>query len=325
MRAMVAKPASFRLPSQPQSVGVLTEASLMLWLASWRATFAPALLYGLAGLLPLIGLGDLAARMARWLIAATLEPYQRWMPKSLFAFDEGWWEPLLRWLGSPWTWTLFALAALLSCAAICALIHRMQRVAEGAAGPAWHVALRRLPAGIGAWFVYFGAMLLLTVPLVALTGAVFAFAGIDSLAGLALLLLGYFIGAVLATLPLAWAAIALGFAPFASMIEGSGPLAAQRLSLRRVRGHWLAAGVVISLPMLVYVGAAGTASSLVLLGCAAVAYVLEGWVGVLGGGWLPWSQWLALLPQAILFPLAFSGGILAWHDLRLRAEGRRSD
>lgn len=319
---MVAKPAPvFRLPSQPKSVGALTEASLMLWLASWRATLGLALLYGAAGLLPLLTLGDLASRATRWMIAATLEPYQRWMPRGLAPPDETWWEPLLVWAKSPLTWSLLAAAALISFGAISLLIHRMQRLAEGARDPAWRTALRRVPAGIGAWFLYFAILLALTLPLIAITVAVFAFGQVESFTGLAMLLIAYLIASVLASVPMAWATVAVGFAPFASTIDGVGPFTAQGLSVRRIRGQWLPAGIVISLPMLIYIGAAGTVSSLILLGCASVAYLLGGWASVMGGGWLPWSQWLALIPQAILFPLAFSGGILAWNDLKLRSGG----
>ena len=320
---MVAKPApEFRLPSQPQSIGALTEASFMLWLASWRATFFVALAYGLAGVLPLLTLGDLSSRATRWMIAATLEPYQRWMPWPSTPPDETWGDPLLQWIASPQTWVLIAVSVLLSLAAISLLIHRMQCIAEGSADPAWRIALRRMPSGIGAWLVYLGLLLALTLPILALTVAIFAFGEVESFTGLALLLIGYLFGAILLSIPMAWAAVAAGFAPFASMIEGAGPFAAQALSVRRVRGQWLPAGVVISLPMLIYAGAAGTVSTTILLASAGVAYGLDGWAGVLGGRWLPWSQWLSLIPQAALLPLAFAGGVLGWHDLRLRNQAR---
>jgi hypothetical protein len=317
---MVSKPPiPFRLPTQPTSPGAQIEASFGLWLASWRATLVPALVYGLAGVLPLLTLGDLATRATRWMIAATLEPYQRWLPASMRTPDEGWWDPLLVWLASPRTWALVAVAILLSLAAISVLIHRQWRIGTAQAGADWSEALTRAPAGIAAWLVYTVALLLLTLPWLALTVAIFMGGQVETMAGLAMLMLAYLFASMIATIPMAWAAVALGFAPFASVIDPIGPFAAQARSARRVRGHWIPAGVVISVPMLIYLGAAGTVSSLLLLACGAIAYALGGWVSVLEGSWLAWSNWLALVPNAALLPLAFAGGVVAWNDLSLRA------
>ena len=55
---MVAKPSHpFRYADTPRSVGQLFEDAIALWLASWRASLPAALLYGLAGMLPMLGGG----------------------------------------------------------------------------------------------------------------------------------------------------------------------------------------------------------------------------------------------------------------------------
>jgi hypothetical protein len=205
------------------------------------------------------------------------------------------------------------------------LIHRQARIAAGQP-PRWSTAFARAPAAVGAWLVYTVLLLALALPWLALSVAAIVWTQqLTTIAGLVATLLGYLLLSLLAAIPLTWAGVAFGFAPFASAIEPIGPLAAQRHSARRVRGHWVAAGVVISLPMLIYVGAAGTVSSLVLLGCGTFAYALGGWARVLEGSWLAWSNWIALLPNAALLPLAVAGGVVGWHDLNLRAEPRSQE
>lgn len=315
---MVAKPATpFRLPHEPLSVTRQIEASFMLWLASWRQGFAYSLVYGLAGLLPLLTLDDLIARMLRALIALAMEPYRHWLPLPSIPQDTGWLPALLAWIARPQTWVLLLVAMLLALAAVSALIRRQACVARGAA-----ISLRedlaRVPATTGAWLVYGLLLAVLTLPLLALSAAFMLWVRVDTVAALLLWLAGYLLVALVSVVPLTWAAVAAGFSPFTAAIDGLGPLAAQGRSVRRVRGRWVPAAIVVSVPMLVYLGAGSTVSSLMLAIAAAIAYGSAGVAGLMQGDWLVWAQWLGLLPMAAMLPLALSGGIVAWNDLGLR-------
>jgi hypothetical protein len=319
---MVAKPpVPHLLAADPRPAGALIEASFALWLQSWRPALGVSLLYGLANLLPGLTLGDLTSRLLRGLLADALEPYRRWLPKGLSSSDEGWIQAALEWACRPSTWTLLSLSLLLSLAALTGLIHVQQRVAEEgdrARSLAWGLALRRLPAGLGAWLVYLALLVALTLPYLGVTLLAFGWSANADVGQLVILLLAYLAGSVLLLIPLAWAAVAAGFAPFASVIDGVGPLRAQGLSITRIRGHWLHAAIVISIPMLIWLGAGGLISSLIMLICGGIAYVSGGLPEILRGTWLLWAQAVSLLPQAILLPLATAGGVLAWHDLGQR-------
>lgn len=321
---MVSKPGPrYRLPSTPQPAGRLIESSVMLWLASWRQAFWYSLLYGVAGLLPVLTLGDLTARVLRSSLALLLDAFASWLPLGssdapLDLLGAAW-----AWFLAPQTWLLFGAAALLALASITALIYRQQRIAQGddpGLASCTLSSLRRAPVAIGAWLVYAMLLLTLTLPLMLLTAAVFWLGrdlGLDLNALLVLCAL-YLLGALLLSIPLVWASVAAGFAPFASTIEGCGPLAAQRLSLRRVRGHWTHAAVVVSVPMLMYLGIGSTVSSLALTACGLISFALGGWPALISGAWLGWSQMASAIPMAMALPLAFAGGVVAWHDLGLR-------
>jgi hypothetical protein len=318
---MVAKPVSpFRLPSAPLPVTRQIEASFMLWLASWRQGFAYSLVYGLAGLLPLLTLDDLVARLLRALVALAMEPYRHWLPLPAMSGDAGWLPALLAWIARPQTWALLLAALLLAIAAISALIHRQGSIGRGAA-TSLREDLAIVPRTTGAWLVYGLLLAALTLPLLALTAAFVLWVRVDTVAALLLWLAGYFAVALVSVVPLAWAAVAAGFSPFTAAVDGLGPVVSQGHSVRRVRGHWVPAAVVVSVPMLVYLGAGSTVSSLMLALAAAVAYGSGGWAGLLQGDWLIWAQWLGLLPMAAILPLALAGGIVAWNDLGLRAAG----
>jgi hypothetical protein len=316
---MVAKPVTpFRLPVQPLPVTRQIEASFMLWLASWRQGFGYSLVYGLAGLLPLLTLDDLIARMLRALIALAMEPYRHWLPLPAMSQDAGWLPALLAWITRPQTWALLLAAMLIALAAVSALIHRQAGVGRGAA-TSLREDLARVPATTGAWIVYGLLLAALTLPLLALSAAFMLWVRVETVAALLLWLAGYFLVALVSVVPLTWAAVAAGFSPFTAAIDGLGPIAAQGHSVRRVRGRWVPAAVVVSVPMLVYLGAGSTVSSLMLAIAAGIAYATGGVAGLIHGDWLIWAQWLGLLPMAAMLPLALAGGVVAWNDLALRA------
>jgi hypothetical protein len=316
---MVAKPVTpFRLPTAPLPVTRQIEASFMLWLASWRQGFGYSLVYGLAGLLPLLTLDDLITRMLRALIALAMEPYRHWLPLPAMAQDAGWLPALLAWISRPQTWALLLAAMLIALAAVSALIHRQAGVGRDAA-TSLREDLARVPATTGAWIVYGLLLAVLTLPLLVLSAAFMLWVRVETVAALLLWLAGYFLVALVSVGPLTWAAVAAGFSPFTAAIDGLGPIAAQGHSVRRVRGRWVPAAVVVSVPMLVYLGAGSTVSSLMLALAAAIAYATGGVAGLIQGDWLIWAQWLGLLPMAAMLPLALAGGVVAWNDLALRA------
>jgi hypothetical protein len=315
---MVAKPAAaFRLPDAPQPLGRLLEAGFGLWQASWRAAFPYALLYGLAGLLPALTLGALTARLVRAALGVFAQQRAPWLPLGDAGDPAALFEAVWSWLAAPSTWMLLGGSLLLMLAALSLMIHRQAGVV--ALRPAGHgAALARLPAGLGAWLAYTALMLLAVLPLVLLAWLCFHWALQVDLGGLAILMLVFLVGGLLASVPLAWLSVAAGFAPFASAIDAAGPWRAQRLSVDAVRGHWLHAAVAMTLPWLLYFGLASVVSSLCLLLCGALAFGLGGWAALLAGHWLGWAQWLGLVPVAVALPLATAGGLAAWHDLRLR-------
>lgn len=323
MRRMVANPDSrFRLPPAPQPFGLLFETSLKLWWASWRATFVSSVLVGLAGLLPALALGELVTALLKEAIPIVLRDQAPWLPAGVggdpLALLQATWD----WLRQPVTLASLAGSLLLMLAGLQLVVHRQARIGLGrdvAFLPATRAALARLPDGLGAWLVYGVLLLLGALPLLLLTALLYTWAlQAEQLAGLLLLALLYLFGGLLASVPLVWISVAAGFAPYASAIDGAGPLEAQRHSLRRVRGHWLHAALAVTLPLLIYLGAASLISSLALTLCAALAWSRGGWIALLQGDWLAWGHWLGLLPTAIALPLATAGGVAAWHDLGLR-------
>jgi hypothetical protein len=317
----------YRFPATPESIGRLVESSLMLWLASWRQTFWPALLYGVAGLLPLFTLGDLGSRVLQSSAGLLLTAAMPWLPLPVADDPMELLAATLAWLLAPSTWVLVLASLLLALVSITLVIHRMHAIGAGEAGSAkgsWRIALSRVPSALGAWLVYGAILGLCTLPLAA--GMVFVYRlGTDAeLPTLMMLLCAYLLGCVVLSVPLVWSSVAAGFAPFASTIEGDGPLAAQRRSVARVRGHWTHSALVFAVPLLVYLGVGGTLSSILMVMCAAIAFSQGGWVALIGGDWMGWSQLLAMVPMAIAFPLSLAGGVVCWHDLELRMAARRA-
>lgn len=321
---MVSTPtAKYRLPNSPEPASRLLESSLRLWLASWRQTFWYALLYGIAGVLPLLTLGDLTARVLRSTLSIALATFAPWLPRGANEDALAIADAAKAWLVAPQTWMLLGAAVVLAAAAITLLIYRQHRIAcsdDPGLATATRLGLARVPASIVAWLAYAAILGLLTLPLLAWMAVVFWLAlGLElSLMGLGLLCAVFLLGATLLSIPMVWGSVAFGFAPFVCAMQACNPLAAQRRSMRWVRGHWTHAAIVISVPMLVYLGIGGTLSSFVMIVCGSLAFVLGGWPALMSGGWLGWSQLVSAIPMAMALPLAFAGGVVAWHDLGLR-------
>ena len=310
-------------PAEPQPAGRLIEASLALWLKTWRACLGEALLYGLASLLPALTVSGLGQKFAQAALGLGFDQWLPWLPRAAVFDPADLIDEVGAWLAAPRTWCLVGLAALLTLGALSVMIHRQHAIATGRSS-GWHedtaAALRRLPAGIGAWLIYLAILFGLTLPLVALTVVVFqAVLGVVDLLGLLGWLALFLVGGVVLSIPLAWASVAYGFAPFAVAAEPVGALAAQGRSRRRVRGHWVSAALVLSVPMLMYLGVGSVLSSLTMLLAGGVAFASGGWAALFAGEWLSWSQLLALVPMAAGLPLATAGGVVAWNDLTRRA------
>lgn len=319
---MVSEPIA---SSTGASAGRLIEASFALWLRSWRPTFWFGVLYGFAALLPglaLSGLGsDLLLRMLA-LSVQTLAPDLR-LPIPLPPADPlAMFDALQAHLLQPRLWWLIAASVLGIVATTTPLLVRQAAIARGAdpgLAAAARRGLARTPATLVAWLLYTLIVVALALPFVALVlGAFWLSLG----AGPALLLLAVamvLVGGLLASVPLAWAGVAFGFAPFVAALEDrAGPLHAQLRSMRLLRGHWWRSAAVVSMPLLIYLGAGGTVSSLLLMFCGMLAYAVGGWAGLFDPAWLLWSQLLAIPLQAVLLPLAFAGGVVMFDDLRLR-------
>lgn len=321
---MVAK--SFTLPQAPASSGQLVERSFGLWRASWRACLAESLLYGAFSLLPVLAFAPLRALIVPAGLALGLDQGLPWLPAGLRPDPAALVDGLRDWATAASTWGWLGASVLGSLACLSLLIHRQQDLARNPPAP-WPEATRRglarLPAGIGAWLGYAAILLALTLPLVLLVVLALGAGPELDLAGLLVLLLGFFFGGLLLSLPLAWASVAYGFAPFAAASDGLGALAALRRSAARVRRHWVHAALVLSVPMLIYLGAAGAISSLAMLLCLLASYTLGGWPAVLGLEWLGASYLVGWVPTAIVLPLLTAGGVVCWNDLALRGQAAR--
>jgi hypothetical protein len=325
---MVAK--SFMPPDAPQPAGRLVESSFALWLASWRACLGESLMYGLASLLPALAFADLQpAIMQTVLSLGAAQSLPAWLPSGLQPDPADLFDAVRAWLLAPQTWIVFGASLLGVFAALSVLIHRQHGIALGERR-SWNDgtrrALVRLPAGLGAWAVYCLILTALTLPLVLLTVLVFGATGmIESWTGLLALLGSFLIGSALLSIPLAWASVAYGFAPFAVVADGVGAVSSQLRSARRVRGHWMHAAVTLTLPMLMYLGAAGAISSVSMLVCLAASYAMGGWPAVLSLDWMTWSYVLGWIPSAMALPLLTAGGVLCWNDLGLRASANAGE
>lgn len=317
---MVAK-SPFRYAAAPRTIGELLEDAISLWLASWRATLAPALLYGLAGMLPMLGAADLMRRLLResgsLLLGGALEAPEDALQAFATLLDE-----VQAWAFAPSTLALALASLLLALLALGMVTQRQHAIAQGA-GPRWHqgwgTSLGRAATALAAWIVYLSLMLALLLPLAGFVALISGWTAHLHDSGSLLLLLALFTaGALLLSAPMAWGSVAFGFAPFLAAIESSGPLRAQRESAAQVRGRWLHAAVGVTLPMLAYLGMSSVLSSSVTGAAASVAAGSGGLDALLDGGWWMISAWILLLPGAALLPLASAGVLVTWHDLRLR-------
>lgn len=310
--------------------GRLIEASFALWQHSWRQTFWCALVYGIASLLPAFALQGVFADTMMRVIAIVGRESLPTLPLPMPAMFErdplALFDPLLARLQEPMPWLLTGLSLLGIVASTTVLLVRQAGIARGmdaGARAALHNGLRRTPATAGAWLLYSAIVLATALPFFALMFGAIVFGASAGPAGLLLAMLVVLVGGLLSSVPLAWASIAFGFAPFVTALEHGGPFAAQWRSMRLVRGHWWRCAVVVSMPLLIYIGAGGTLSSLLLLACGGVVFALHGWSGLLDPGWLLWSQLLALPLQSVLLPLAFAGGVVMFDDLRMRLPATR--
>lgn len=318
---MLAKPvAAFRYPEQAQTASRLVEASFQLWRASWRPCFGSALLYALAGLLPMLTLGPLTATLLRVGVEMLVHVWAPWLPGAV----EPELQPLLNairdWLFAPSTWVLLGVASLLMLIALTRVLQRQHRVATPAdeVRDAASGDLRRVPAALAAWVIYGLLVLLCALPMLGFAATCLVYAAtLESLGAVALLLLAFALGGLLLSVPVAWASVAAGFAPVAASIDDVGPRRAVVSSLRRVRGRWMHAAVAMTVPMLMYVGIASTASSLAMTAAGALAYAVGGWSTLMQGDWLVLSQALSSLVTALALPLASAGLLLTWQDLGL--------
>lgn len=322
---MVSKPTSPNfLAAEPQDIAPQLEACVRLWIASCRASFWYALACGIVGLLPAFAMAGVSATMMRFGLDTALAAFAPRLaalrdpltPAAILA-------SLGDWLLAPGTWLSLLGSSLLTLVLLTPLIHRQHRIGLGSdpgLAAATATGLRRAPACVGAWLVYLMGMFALCLPLLALTWIVFHFSiGTDAV-GLMMLMLLFMLGSALLSVPLCWFSVAAGLAPFASAIEGAGPIAAQWRSIGLVRGHWMRCAIVVSVPMLVYLGIGSLVSSLTLLCCGAIAVAWGGWTALLQSHWLLAAQLLALVPMALALPLAFTGGTVCLHDLTRRQQ-----
>ena len=322
---MVTSPAhDWRLPDAPATLGTQIEASFALWLRSVRATLPFSLAYSLGGLLPLLAFGDAGVRLLRVagnIVVYAFDPTQPEPVEDPAALGQALWQTLT----SPAMLALAALAALLALYGVTGLMLRQQRIAHGddrGLADAAVTALRRLPRAFAAWLVYALIMLACTAALMALAAFVLVSA-FNAGTGSALLMLAlvFVAGSVILAIPLAWTSVAFAYAPVLASIDGSGPVAAHVASARLVRGHWVRAATVMTVPMLVYLGVGSTISSTVYVVLGLIVLYTGGLAALLEGSWLGWAPWLTALPMALGLPLAFSGLIVSLHDLKQAQHG----
>lgn len=323
---MVSEPPS-ALPSRrdPHAPGALIEASFTLWGRSWTQTFWFAVVYGVATLLPGVALGgmmrDLLMQGMSMLVAlAPSKP--AWAMLLPSADPVSMLDRVVLGLRDPMLWVLGGVSVVLIVASTTALLVRQAGIVRGSdpgLGSATRSGLARTPATLIAWLIYTVIVLATAIPFLALTVGALWFSLGASPGVVLLLVVVILVGGVLSSVPLAWASIAFGFAPFTTALEQRDGFRAQTRSLRLVHGHWWRCAVVVSTPLLIYLGVGGTVSSLLMVLCGAAAYLWGGWTALFDPGWLLWSQLLAVPLQAPLLALAFAGGVVMFEDLRLRA------
>ena len=320
---MVAEPSE--LPHAPvrdaAAAERLIEASFRLWHRSWKQSFLFAMAYGIASLLPAFALqGVLSDTLLRAVavFATDLLPALP-LPAVLDRDPVALFEPLLARLRDPLPWLLSIASLLLMVASTTAMLVRQAGIArdhDAGAAAALSRGLRRTPATALAWLLYTAIALITALPFFALLLGCLLFGMDAGITGLLVMMIVVLLGGLLSSVPLAWASVAFGFSPVVTALEPVGPVAAQMRSMRLVRGHWWRCAVVVSMPLLIYIGAGGTVSSLLMLACGAIAVTLNGWAGLFDPAWLLWSQVLALPLQAVLLPLASAGFVTMFDALR---------
>lgn len=282
--------------SIPRDFGALMQASFHLWAASLRPVFGDALLASLCSSLPLL-------------------PWW-WATRGRFADDplNAWLDPAIT---QPGAFTLVA-SVLLSVLALwffLSLLGRQGLIARGRIDPGAQpvtLALQRLPAALVASLSYCALIALALAPV-----------GVAMLVGRAaddplMPLLALLIGLLLSAAPLAWVSIAACFIYPPILLDGVGPLAAQRLSFRLVSGHWTRCAVVLSIATLIVIGLLGVVGAVPFLITAAIAVANGGLEALLRPGWLVFGQILTAPFMALLLPLMTAAYLVCYEDLRVR-------
>jgi len=320
MRAMVSTPAAWRLPDAPLRLGAQIEAAFALWLRSARPALPFSLLYTLAGLLPALGLHEVAGRLLRVsanIVASAFDPSVPEPREDPLALSQATWAAMT----SPAMGGLVLLSLGLGLFALAGVMLRQQAVAEGTGrgfAQTAVLALRRWPAALLASAAYTVVLLLLALPVLLPAWPLMYFADAFGMSGLLLLVLACLVASLLLSIPLVWASVAFGFAPVLAVLRGDGPVRAHRRSARLVRGHWPAAATMMTVPLLVYLGVGSTVSSAVYVAIGLSVAAVAGLDGLLQGGWIAWGQLVAALPMAFCLPLASSGFLVSLHELEIR-------
>lgn len=295
---MVSNPAlSFRPADAPRDLSTLVRDCFTLWLASLRPAFWPALGCSVASQLP-------------WL------PWW-WRTRELFADN-----PLRAWLTPDLfrpDWLVGGLGLVMTLAALffaLVMLRRQGLIARGLQQQMpdgdMKAAARAFPAALLATFTYVLLMLLALAPVIGAWW--YGQRSDDALIMLAALLVGLLVSAV----PLGWMSIAASFIYPPILLEESSGLEAQRLSFRRVKGHWPMAAGLLSLTTLAYWGLLGLVATLPLLLTGTLAFAMDGLSALLRPGWMVWGQLLCAPLMAALVTLATAGYWIAYEELRLR-------
>lgn len=296
---MVSKPGFRYHPSATaRSFGALVQDSFMLWFSSLRAVLWPALAYSLSTQLPLLPWWwDTRAAFAH-------EPLRAWLDPGIFRTE-------------PAVLLFDLLVTVAGLGFLLVVLERQGRMARGLApGAGWGIGWRALPAALAATLAYLALNALALAPVAA---AWFWGAAQDDAL---ILLLALLVGLLVSAAPLAWVSIAAGFFYPAIVLDGAGPLASLRESLRRVRGHWVPAASLVSLTLLAFLGILSTVGLVPLAAAGGVALWLDSPNGLLRPGWLVWGQIATAPLMALSLPLATAGYLVAYEELGLRLSGK---
>ena len=287
------------LPDRPQPLGALIDHSFRIWTSTLPHCFGFALLPSLVSAIPgrLMPRGDSNDPVAQ----ANL---------------------LLEWLQRPSVWLLYGLLAALTVACHGALVYRMGM--QGRSEDPGLVAsisrgLQRLPAAFCAWLLYALVVGLSMLPwLAGLAALSQAFSGFA-------LVFWFVLGSLVLLLPSAWISLAAGFFLFAAVLERRGPIASLLRSVELVRGQWWRSGVVVSVPLLVYVAGVGFGAILAGGLAAMIAVGLNGREALASGEWMLGMELLLAPVNAALLPLFFAGALVMFNELLLLRETKPSD